>query len=197
MTMKKLVTAACAVALGVAWTMAPAIAADESMKDKAKDKMDTAKDKMGSAVDTTKDKASSIGEKTKEKATEVKDKIKDKVSRHKNGSDDVRKAQQALTDKGFNPGPVDGVMGPKTKAAITEFQTKENLKANGRLDRETKAKLMTASSSATTSSPAASPTTTTTPTTPSTGAAADTAPKPSSTPSQSSSSDSSSSGATK
>jgi len=171
MTMKKLVTTACAVALGVAWTMAPAIAADESMKDKAKDKMDTAKDKMGSAVD-----------KTKEKAGEVKDKVKDKVAGHKS-SDDVRQAQQALMDKGFDPGPIDGKMGPKTKAAITQFQTKENLKANGRLDRETKAKLITASSS-TTTSPAASPTTTT----PSTGAAADTAPKPSPTPSQSSSS---------
>jgi len=112
-------------------------------------------------VDTTKDKASGVVEKTKEKATEVKDKIKDKVAGHKNGSDDVRKAQQALMDKGFNPGPIDGKMGPKTKAAITEFQTKESLKTNGRLDRETKAKLMTASSKADTTTPAASPTTTT------------------------------------
>ena len=148
---KKIVTAVCALALGLAFTMTPAIGADESVKDKAKDKMDTAKDKMGNAVD-----------KTKEKAGEVKDKIKEKVT-GKKGDDDVSKAQQALMDKGFNPGPIDGKMGPKTKAAITEFQTKESLKTTGRLDKETKAKLMTASAStkADTSAPAASPTTTT------------------------------------
>ena len=159
---KKIVTAVCALALGFAWTIAPAIAADESVKDKAKDKMDTAKDKVGNAWD-----------KTKEKTGEVKDKIKEKVT-GKKGDDDVSKAQQALTDKGFNPGPIDGKMGPKTKAAITEFQTKENLKTTGRLDKETKAKLMTASASkADTAAPAASPSTTTpTDTTaPATGAA--------------------------
>jgi peptidoglycan hydrolase-like protein with peptidoglycan-binding domain len=150
---KKIVTAVCALALGLAWTMAPAIAADESMKDKAKDKMDTAKDKVGNAWD-----------KTKEKTGEIKDKIKEKVT-GKKGDDDVTKAQQALTDKGFNPGPIDGKMGPKTKAAITAFQTKESLKVTGRLDKETKDKLMTASatSKTDTTTPAASPSTTTAP----------------------------------
>ena len=153
---KRIVTAVCALALGFAWTLAPAIAADESVKDKAKDKMDTAKDKVGNAWD-----------KTKEKTGEVKDKIKEKVT-GKKGDDDVSKAQQALTDKGFNPGPIDGKMGPKTKAAITEFQTKEHLKVSGRLDKETKDKLMTASatSKTETSTPAASPSTTTTPAAP-------------------------------
>src|SRR5262245_2009862 len=106
---KRIVTAACALALGLAFTMTPAIAADESMKDKAKDKMDTAKEKMGSAVDTT-----------KEKTAEVKDSLKNKMSGAK-GSGDVRKAQQALTDQGFHPGPVDGKMGPQTKAALSEY----------------------------------------------------------------------------
>ena len=181
MTTRKLLTAACALALGFAWTMAPAIAADESVKDKAKDKADTAKDKMGNAADKTKDKAVEIKDKTKEKAVEIKDKIKEKVSGKKNGdtvakgSDDVRQAQQALTEKGFNPGPVDGRMGPHTKAAISDFQKKENLKVTGRLDRETKSKLVNASVSkkADTAAPAASPSTTTpTDTTaPATGAA--------------------------
>ena len=158
---KKIVTAVCALALGLAWTMAPAIAADESMKDKAKDKMDTAKDKMGTAVDKTKEKTGEVVEKTKEKAADVKDTIKNKVS-GKKGSDDVRQAQQALMDKGFNPGPIDGKMGPKTKGAITEFQKKENMKVTGRLDSDTKAKLngSTASKKADTTAPAASPSTT-------------------------------------
>jgi len=153
---KRIVTAVCALALGFAWTLAPAIAADESVKDKAKDKMDTAKDKVGNAWD-----------KTKEKTGEVKDKIKEKVT-GKKGDDDLSKAQQALADKGFNPGPIDGKMGPLTKGAITKFQEKEHLKVSGRLDKETKDKLMTASatSKTDTTTPAASPSTTTTPAAP-------------------------------
>lgn len=168
--MNKIVTAACALALGVAWTMAPAIAADDTAKDKmerAKDKTDSkvdhAKDKTKEGMDTAKDKVGNAVDKTKEKAADVKDTIKNKVA-GKKGGDDVRHAQQALMDKGMNPGPIDGKMGPQTKAAISEFQKKENLKVTGRLDRETKAKLngsASASTKADTTTPAASPSTTT------------------------------------
>src|SRR5690349_10295747 len=34
----------------------------------------------------------------------------------------VKQVQQALKDKGQDPGPVDGKMGPKTQAALTSFQ---------------------------------------------------------------------------
>ena len=208
MTTRKMLTAACALALGVAWTMAPAVAADdtakdkmerakdktenkaEDVKDKTKDKMDTAKDKMGNAVDKTKDKAVEIKDKTKEKAVEVKDKIREKVSGRKNGttvakgSDDVRQAQQSLTEKGFNPGPVDGIMGPHTKAALSDYQKKENLKVTGRLDHETKSRLVNASVSkkADTTAPAASPSTTTSTTPDSSAPAVSTAPAPGTTP---------------
>ena len=191
---KKIVTAACALALGVAWTMAPAFAADdtakdkmerakdktenkmerakdktedkmEHAKDKTKDGMDTAKDKVGNAVDKTKDKTGEAVDKTKDKAADIKDTIKNKVTGRK-GSDDVRQAQQALMDKGISPGPIDGKMGPQTKAALSTYQTKENLKVTGRLDSETKAKLID------TTPPAASPSTTTSTTTsPAVGAA--------------------------
>lgn len=181
---KKIVTAACALALGVAWTMAPAFAADdtakdkmerakdktetkmEHAKDKTKDGMDTAKDKVGNAVDKTKEKTVEATDKTKEKAADVKDTIKNKVSGHK-GSDDIRQAQQALMDKGINPGPIDGKMGPQTKGALSEYQKKENLKVTGRLDHETKTRLVngSASSKVDTTTPAASPTTTTAPAT--------------------------------
>jgi peptidoglycan hydrolase-like protein with peptidoglycan-binding domain len=190
--MNKIVTAACALALGVAWTMAPAIAADdtakgkmERAKDKTKDGMDTAKDKVGNAVDKTKEKTGETVEKTKDKAADIKDTIKNKVTGSK-GSDDVRKAQQALMDKGHNPGPIDGKMGPQTKGALSEYQKKENLKVTGRLDRETKDKLINPASASTktdTSAPAASPTTTTpsgTSSAPATSpSAADTSVKPS------------------
>jgi peptidoglycan hydrolase-like protein with peptidoglycan-binding domain len=156
--MKRFTIAACAIALAFAWTAAPVFAADESMKDKAKDKMDTAKDKVGNAWD-----------KTKEKVSEAKDKVKEKVAGKKErGGADVRTAQQSLQDKGFNPGPIDGRMGPQTKAAITDFQKKENLKVTGRLDKDTKARLMasgTSTSSTTATTPSASPSTTTSPST--------------------------------
>src|SRR4029079_6142973 len=83
-------------------------------------------------------------------------------------------AQQALMDKGINPGPIDGKMGPQTKGALSEYQKKENLKVTGRLARETKSKLINASatSKVDTTTPAASPSTTTSTTTsPAVGAA--------------------------
>ncbi len=52
-------------------------------------------------------------------------------------SQTVRDAQQALKDKGFDPGPVDGINGPKTRAAVRDYQTKENLNADGRLGPQT------------------------------------------------------------
>ncbi len=57
------------------------------------------------------------------------------------GSESVRKAQQALKDKGFDPGDIDGVMGPKTRAAIGEFQKSQDMKQTGLLDRTTADKL--------------------------------------------------------
>ncbi len=52
-------------------------------------------------------------------------------------SDEIRQAQQALKDKGFDPGPVDGVDGGKTKSAIKAFQKSQNLAADGRLGPQT------------------------------------------------------------
>lgn len=52
-------------------------------------------------------------------------------------SDSVRQAQQALKDKGYDPGPVDGVNGPKTREATREYQKKENLTADGHLGPQT------------------------------------------------------------
>jgi peptidoglycan hydrolase-like protein with peptidoglycan-binding domain len=49
----------------------------------------------------------------------------------------VREAQQALQQKGFDVGPIDGVMGPKTSAALREFQQAQGLKSSGRLDQQT------------------------------------------------------------
>lgn len=54
---------------------------------------------------------------------------------------DVRMVQEKLKDKGFDPGPVDGVWGSRTASALAEYQRKENLTVTRRLDRETLDKL--------------------------------------------------------
>ena len=51
--------------------------------------------------------------------------------------EDVKKVQEALKDKGNDPGPADGILGPQTQKALRAFQSKEGLKSTGRLDAET------------------------------------------------------------
>ena len=53
------------------------------------------------------------------------------------GSEFVREIQQALKNKGFDPGPVDGTIGPQTRAALRNYQQKNNLSADGRLSAPT------------------------------------------------------------
>jgi hypothetical protein len=55
----------------------------------------------------------------------------------------MKAMQQALTDRGFDPGPVDGVMGPRTTSALREYQKSENLTVTGQLDVDTAARLET------------------------------------------------------
>ena len=53
----------------------------------------------------------------------------------------VRRVQQILKSQGYDPGPINGVLGPKTEEALLQYQQKENIEATGWLDRETKARL--------------------------------------------------------
>ena len=53
----------------------------------------------------------------------------------------VRSAQQALQGSGVNPGPIDGVIGPRTQQAVRDFQKRENLPQTGQLDAATLQKL--------------------------------------------------------
>lgn len=55
--------------------------------------------------------------------------------------EDIEKVQKSLADKGFHPGNVDGVLGPRTRAGIREYQKAEKLPVTGRLDAETAGKL--------------------------------------------------------
>ena len=55
-------------------------------------------------------------------------------------SDDIKKVQESLRDKGYSPGPIDGHQGRQTRSAIRKYQKAENLPVTGRLDSETAGK---------------------------------------------------------
>jgi peptidoglycan hydrolase-like protein with peptidoglycan-binding domain len=60
---------------------------------------------------------------------------------HGAGSEQVKAVQKTLQDKGMDPGPIDGIMGPKTMAALKAFQKDQKLTESGRLDDQTREKL--------------------------------------------------------
>jgi peptidoglycan hydrolase-like protein with peptidoglycan-binding domain len=49
----------------------------------------------------------------------------------------VEELQRILKDTGFEPGPIDGVMGGQTRAAIRKFQKEKGLKSTGKVDSTT------------------------------------------------------------
>jgi peptidoglycan hydrolase-like protein with peptidoglycan-binding domain len=51
--------------------------------------------------------------------------------------EDVKSVQEALKQKGMNPGPIDGVMGPQTQQALRAFQRSQNIQQTGQLDSST------------------------------------------------------------
>jgi hypothetical protein len=48
-----------------------------------------------------------------------------------------KEIEQALQDKGFEPGSVDGVIDSQTQSAISQFQRDNNLAATGTVDEQT------------------------------------------------------------
>jgi peptidoglycan hydrolase-like protein with peptidoglycan-binding domain len=104
---------------------------------------DTAGQKVDRAVQKTKDAAEKVGDKAKD----VKDRMLGRKSEgpedHHGAmkSQDVMAAQQALKDKGHDPGKIDGRMGPRTRAMLSDYQKAEGLKITGQLDNDTRGKL--------------------------------------------------------
>jgi murein L,D-transpeptidase YcbB/YkuD len=49
----------------------------------------------------------------------------------------VRGAQETLQRKGFDVGPIDGVLGPRTQAALRDFQQQQGINRSGQIDQET------------------------------------------------------------
>lgn len=53
------------------------------------------------------------------------------------GEELIRMVQLTLKDSGIEPGPIDGILGPKTRNAIKMFQLKKGLEPTGELDKQT------------------------------------------------------------
>ena len=156
--MKRFLATVFAVALGAALTAPSAVGAAETLKEKTKDTVETMKEKTKDAAETVKEKTKGAAESVKEKAQDVKERMTGGGKK-----DDVVAAQQALKDKGHDPGMIDGRLGPRTRAALKDYQKAEGLKMTGRLDSETRARLgMTTRTSKMerATSPSASPATT-------------------------------------
>lgn len=66
---------------------------------------------------------------------------KPEMAKMTGGSEETRKIQEALKAKGNDPGPIDGRMGPKTRAAVKAFQEANGLKPTGQVDSQTAEKL--------------------------------------------------------
>ena len=63
---------------------------------------------------------------------------------------DIERVQKALKDNGHDPGPIDGVNGPRTSGALKAYQKAQGLEPTGRLDDATREKLERAHRSAST-----------------------------------------------
>ena len=57
------------------------------------------------------------------------------------GGTTVRELQRKLAERGYRPGPADGVLGRATRAALMDFQRAENLAVTGRPNSQTLAAL--------------------------------------------------------
>ena len=51
--------------------------------------------------------------------------------------DAVRRVQTLLKDRGFDPGPIDGIQGVRTTGAVRAFQERFGIKASGAIDNQT------------------------------------------------------------
>ncbi len=74
------------------------------------------------------------------------------------GTGSIKDLQIHLVERGFSPGEVDGLWGPKTAAALRHFQAANNLQTSGRLDHATVAALSLNSPAVAASGPAPRPT---------------------------------------
>lgn len=65
---------------------------------------------------------------------------------------EIKQAQTELKQQGLYRGKIDGIMGPQTKSAISQYQKREGLPQTASLDQQTLSRLMSSGSSGSSSS---------------------------------------------
>ena len=125
-----------------------ALDAQEKKRDageKAGDATESALEKAGDGVEKGVDAAGKgLGE-VVEKTTRgtvkagkaIGDFFDDDVDRDDIDEDDVKEVQQALMNKGYYDGPIDGDAGDRTRSSVKEFQQDHDLTATGRINAAT------------------------------------------------------------
>jgi peptidoglycan hydrolase-like protein with peptidoglycan-binding domain len=98
--------------------------------------VNTATEVAGQTVEKTAETAQDLTSTTEIATTTVEEVVSEVLVPVKTTPELVRKIQRALLHAGFNPGPADGVIGPKTMAALESFQKQKNL-AVGQITEET------------------------------------------------------------
>ena len=118
----------------------PVAEAVDTATEMAGQSSEAVKNGAGQAVDKTAETAQDLMNTAETETTEtvitVKEAVSDAAEVVKTTPELVRKIQKALLHAGFNPGPADGVIGPKTMAALESFQKQKSL-ATGQITKET------------------------------------------------------------
>lgn len=115
----------------------------------------TGSETQSSTKSTTQDKTTTSQKTESEKQTTTAEEKtgakKTGAKKHKEGTskktssmpkDKVKQTQSALKQQGFDPGPVDGIMGPMTMTALRNFQSHNGLQVTGDVNSETESALM-------------------------------------------------------
>jgi peptidoglycan hydrolase-like protein with peptidoglycan-binding domain len=106
----------------------------EKAGDGAEKGLDAAGEGVGAAVEYTTRGAVKTAE-------AIGDFFDDDVDRDEIDEDDVKVVQQALLERGYYDGPIDGIPGDRTRSSVKEFQQDEELPATGRINAATLEKL--------------------------------------------------------
>jgi lipid-binding SYLF domain-containing protein/peptidoglycan hydrolase-like protein with peptidoglycan-binding domain len=104
----------------------------------------TGQSKSDQSTTTTDKTKSQKSKSTAKKGTVSKEKKTSSVSRDK-----VRETQTALKKEGFDPGPIDGILGPMTMTALRNYQSHNHLEVTGTITDETHNALMSGATAST------------------------------------------------
>src|SRR5947208_9654692 len=128
--------------------LAPAQSQDQNQdQTKKQTKKGTAKKETGKTTDKnapTEENKAGTTEKTETGKTGA------KKGKKTSSLPKVREAQMALMNEGFDPGPIDGMMGPMTMTALRTFQSRKQLQVTGTLIPDTENALLHGATAGTT-----------------------------------------------